>query len=287
MENCKMIKAYLFSFSENDCAADKWDYGLLKEIFDKYEIEQVKVTSLPQEERAIVVVPGPQNIKHEEYINQQIQNISRLVLFINGDEEGMFDINKIKHSNAEIWVQYPYAKHNHLNKLPIGTPKHIINNIPDYPIKKNDVYFSGQINHQRRKQVANIVDKIDNCTYTLTDGFAKGGDPKDYYKNMSESKIVLCPAGVATVDSFRLFESIEMLSLPIADQVNSRGETVEFYDYLFSGPTPMPKVYNWNNVVNLIPELIKDYPANMHRVVCWWIKYKRDLGIKIMEQVNE
>ena len=125
MEDYTMIKVYLLSFSENDCAADKWDYGLLKEIFTKYNIEQIKVTSLPQEERAIVVVPGPENIKHEEYINQEIQNISRLVLFINGDEEGRFDITKIKHPNAEIWVQYPYAKHSKLNKLPIGVPQHL------------------------------------------------------------------------------------------------------------------------------------------------------------------
>jgi hypothetical protein len=106
-----MIKVYLFSSSKKDCAADKWDYGLLKEIFTKYEIEQVKVTFLPKVERAFVVVPGPQNLGQEEYINQEIQNISRLVLFINGDEEGRFDISKIQHPNAEIWVQYPYAKH--------------------------------------------------------------------------------------------------------------------------------------------------------------------------------
>ena len=30
-----MIKTYLYSFNEQDCAADKWDYGLLKEIFDE------------------------------------------------------------------------------------------------------------------------------------------------------------------------------------------------------------------------------------------------------------
>jgi hypothetical protein len=66
MEGFKMIKTYLYSFSENDCAADKWDYGLLKEVFDKYEIEQIKVTSIPQTERAFVVVPGPQNLGQEE-----------------------------------------------------------------------------------------------------------------------------------------------------------------------------------------------------------------------------
>ncbi len=100
-------KAYLYSVKEEDCAADKWDYGLLKEIFNKYKIDEIKTTNLPKSERAFVVIPGPQNIGYEEQINEELKNISRLVLFINGDEEGKFDIRKINHSNAEIWVQYP------------------------------------------------------------------------------------------------------------------------------------------------------------------------------------
>jgi hypothetical protein len=68
-----LINAYLYSFNEQDCAADKWDYGLLKEIFDKYEINQVKVTSIPKEDRGFVVVPGPQNLGHEENVNKEIQ----------------------------------------------------------------------------------------------------------------------------------------------------------------------------------------------------------------------
>ena len=37
----------------------------------------------------------------------------------------------------------------------------------------------------------------------------------------------------------------------------------------------------------LVPELLNNYPDNMHQAVSWWIKHKRDLGIKIMRQVNE
>ena len=42
-----MVQTYLYSFNEQDCAADKWDYGLLKEIFDKYEVDHIKVPSIP------------------------------------------------------------------------------------------------------------------------------------------------------------------------------------------------------------------------------------------------
>ena len=142
-----MIKTYLYSFNKEDCAADKWDYGLLKEIFDKYNIQQIKVNALPIEDRAFVVIPGPQNIGHEKHIAKELQNISRLVLFITGDEEGVFDIDRINHPNAEIWIQYPHKKHEQYNKFPIGVPQHLKNNLPKnvnilLPIKVNRVSSS-------------------------------------------------------------------------------------------------------------------------------------------------
>ena len=45
-------------------------------------------------------------------------------------------------------------------------------------------------------------------------------------------------------------------------------------------------VSNWSELSSLVPKLLKEYPNNMHQLVAWWIKYKRDLGIKIMGQVN-
>jgi hypothetical protein len=282
-----MIKAYLLSFNEKDCAADKWDYGLLKEVFDKYEIEQIKVTSIPQTDRAFVVVPGPQNLGHEEDINAQIQNISRLVLFITGDEEAKFDITKINHPNAEIWIQYPQEKHKDYNKLPIGTPQHLKQLIPDYPIKNYDVYFSGQITHPRRQQIAKVLPNLPNTLYTLTAGFAQGGEPRDYYKALASAKIAPAPAGAVTIDSFRFFEAIEMLCLPIGDKINSKGDFTDFYNVMFEDEIPVSLVSNWAELHSLVPELLGQYPHNMHKVVCWWMKYKRDLGVKLMRQINE
>jgi hypothetical protein len=60
----------------------------------------------------------------------------------------------------------------------------------------------------------------------------------------------------------------------------------KFYKKMFGLEFPVESVDNWNNIEKLLPELLENYPNNMHRVVGWWIKYKRDLGIKIMEQLN-
>jgi hypothetical protein len=280
------IKTYLYSFNEEDCAADKWDYGLLKEMFDKYSIEQIKVNSLPIEERAFVVIPGPQNIGHEEDISKELKNISRLVLFITGDEEGVFGIDKINHPNAEVWIQYPHKKHEKYNKLPIGVPQHLKNNLPNYKTKTYDVFFGGQITHQRRQQLAEVMPSIENALYKPTDGFAKGDNPVDYYDNLMNSKIAPCPAGAVSIESFRLFEAIEMMTLPIADLVDSSGLKYNFYKNVFSELVPFPQTKYWSELPIIVLNLLEGYPKNMHNVVCWWIKYKRDLGIKLMEQVN-
>jgi hypothetical protein len=282
-----LINAYLYSFNEEDCAADKWDYGLLKEVFDKYSIDQIKVTSIPKVDRAFVVVPGPQNLGHEDDINKEIQNLSRLVLFITGDEESRFDISKINHPNAEIWVQYFNESNKQYNKLPIGVPQHLKQFIPDYPIKDYDLYFGGQITHSRRQQLAKAIKTMPNTLYKPTEGFAQGDQPIDYYRNLASARIAPAPSGAVTIDSFRFFEAIEMLCLPIGDSVDSKDRDIDFYNILFEENIPVSFVSNWADLRFLVPELLNQYPKNMHKVVCWWIKYKRDLGIKIMRQINE
>ena len=278
---------YLYSFNKEDCAADKWDYGLLKEIFDKHNIEQIKVNSLSITDRAFVVIPGPQNIGHEKHISKELQNISRLVLFITGDEEGVFDIDRIDHPNAEIWIQYPHKKHEAYNKLPVGVPQHLKNNLPNYKTKTYDLFFAGQITHQRRQQLAEAIALVNNALYKPTDGFARGDKPIYYYDNLASSKIAACPAGAVSIDSFRLYEAIEMMSLPIVDFIDSSGLEDDFYQRLFNEVVPFYKTKDWNELSNINLKLLETYPNNMHTVVCWWIKYKRDFGIKLMRQVNE
>ena len=280
------IKAYLYSHDGQDYASDKWDYGLLKEIFDKYKVDEIKVTSIPKTDRGFVVVPGPQNLGHEENVNAQIQNLLRVVLFITGDEEGRFDITKINHPNAEIWIQYPHEKHKNYNKLPIGVPQHLKKLVLKYPSKDNDLYFGGQITHSRRQQLAKAIQTMPNALFKPTAGFAQGDKPIDYYRTLASAKIAPVPSGAVVIDSFRFYEAIEMLCLPIADSIDPKGNSLNFYNYLFGYDIPVIHVSNWSELHKLTPKLLDQYPTNMHKIVTWWIKYKRDLGIRIMRQIN-
>ena len=281
-----MINAYLYSHDGKDYASDKWDYGLIKEIFDKYEINQIKVTKIPESERAFVVIPGPQTAGNENRLSNELSKISRVVLFINGDENARFDVDKISHPNIEIWIQYPHRKHSEYNKMPIGVPQHLKENAPEYKEKEYDVYFGGQITHQRRVELSHVMPTLKNSLYGPTEGFSQGDKPKDYYAKLASAKIAPCPSGAAVIDTFRFFESIELLTLPVADTINPKGIQTDFYKNMFGVNVPFNYVSNWNELNKLVPKLLDQYPNNMHQVVCWWIKQKRDLGIKIMRQIN-
>lgn len=280
-------KAYIFSINKLDSASEKWDYGLLKETFEKNNIEELVVDYIPKEERAFVVIPGQGNAGKEKEISKQLSRIKRVVLFITGDESGYFDARKISHPNISIWTQYPHEKDKDFNKFFIGVPKHLKSNLPEYPTKSYDLYFGGQITHQRRQELASAIHSIDNILYKPTSGFAQGDQPKDYYKYLASAKIAPAPAGAIVIDTFRFFEAIEMLCLPVGDQKNSKGEIDNYMKNIYPNNIPIPMIENWHTLKNIMPKLLENYPNNMHQAVCWWIKYKRDFSLKIMRHLYE
>ena len=251
-----MINAYLYSHDGQDYANDKWDYGLLKEIFDKHGVDQLRVTEIPSGDKAFVVIPGPQTAGNEELLSNELNKLSRVVLFINGDENARFDVSKIRHSNIEIWIQYPHEKHDQYNKMPIGVPQHLKDNVPEYKEKEYDVYFGGQITHSRRKELASVMPRLKNSLYGPTKGFSLGDKPKDYYAKLSSAKIAPCPSGAAVIDTFRFFEAIELLTLPIADKLDPSMTETGFYKKMFGPDFPVASVDNWNNIEKLLPELL-------------------------------
>ena len=281
-----MLKAYLYSDDGGDYSDNKWDYGLLKEIFDKNNIEQIRVTEIPFQERSFVIIPGAYCSGKEKKINNELSKIDRVVLFITGDECALFDVDKIKHKNISIWIQTPHPKHENYNRFFLGAASHIKNNIPEYTNKDIDVFFAGQITHQRRKELAKVMPAMKNALYCPTEGFAQGDPPSKYYKNMAASKVVPAPSGAAVIDNFRFFEALEMLALPVGDLKDASGRDTRYYEYVYGKNIPVPLTNDWKQLPKIMEEIMNDYPANMHRAVCWWLKYKRDFANKIMSDYH-
>ena len=281
------IIAYSLSDFADGYASEKWDFGLLHDTFARNSITVKDVKTLPRCDRAFVIVPGFEWSSHMDDLNRQLKKIKRVVLFITADEVGVMDVDKIQHPNIEIWVQYPYQKHRAYNLMPVGSPSQIHDLIPKEIIKDKTLFFSGQNTHPRRNQLISAIEKMDDSLYNATAGFTQGYPAKDYYAEMTKARIVPAPAGAASIDTFRFYEGLESLAIPIADEVSRRGDAYGFWDLVFN-EIPVPKANDWEkDLESIVKHLLGDYNKYMHRAVSWWIKYKRDFSLKVMEQINE
>ena len=104
-----------------------------------------------------------------------------------------------------------------------------------------------------------------------------------YYNKLCKARFAPAPSGAVIPDSFRLFEALECMAIPIADQMNPKGIVMEYWDWLFKEITPFPKTSNWfelNNIINSI-----DYNELIEKQTAWWIRWKRNFAYKVMGQL--
>ncbi len=287
------MKAYLLSLNPEANIANQWDFGFLKSFLDDNNFEIESVTALPKNDRAIVVIPARHNVDHIKQINKELNFIKHVVLFLMGDEEAEFPVEKIVHNSIHIWVQNPHlGKHDKYNKIGTGYPQHMSDILEAVvlPIKKNvDIFYAGQKTHQRREELSGQL-KTMHRKYNIesydTQGFTQGMNHLDYYMSMVGAKVAPAPSGAVIPDSFRLFEALECMCIPIADQRTAKGEVMEYWDWLFGEITPFPHITNWESLPAYMKEIKKDYPHNIHKQTAWWLMWKRNFKLKVLEQYN-
>jgi hypothetical protein len=283
-----MINVYFLSLNPEASALRQWDAGFMLDIFSDLDANIQEVSKIPNGDKAIVVIPARHHKGLEQQVRKQLDNLNSCVLFLLGDEEADFDIALVEHPKTHIWVQNPHMdKHDKYNRLGTGYPPHMKVDKLD---KTLDVYFAGQVTHVRRRELTDILIDMSMGTHkvlcTRTKGFTQGEKPEVYYQHMSRAKIVPAPSGAVIPDSFRLFEALEAMAIPIADEVSPTETLNGYWDWLFMGDTPFPKIVEWDRLFGLVPEILEDWPRNMHQQTAWWTRYKRNFKNKILEQLN-
>lgn len=294
----QMNKAYLLSLNTEANIAEQWDYGFLKSFI---EGKMWKPTNwkpftvqfcdkLPCTDRAIVVIPARHHKGLETLVDAQLKHIDRVVLFLMGDEEADFDIAKLSHENMSIWVQNPHVgKHDQYNKLGTGYPQHMTMYMPKEIHKQTDIFFAGQITHQRREELADILlnYELGDTTVKLvrTKGFTQGVPKEQYYEHMCDARIAPCPSGAVIPDSFRLFEALECMAIPVADEKLPSGEVQHYWDWLFGRTTPFPKATTWLALYDIVPNTLANYSELVQAQTAWYIKYKRDFAYKVLQEL--
>lgn len=279
-----------------------WDQGILEETFGRNGPflwhHQDNFDDLQENEGGVVILNGRTHTEDVEIINADLLKLHWVVLIITGDEEALFPIESIRHSLLRVWVQLPRMnRHNDVSyKLPNGPrpgTREILKKIGQQD-RNLDWFFCGQVNHERREQCVQELKYLKdsrespNGVYLTTDGFGKEVlSQEEYVAHLAKSKIVLCPSGIETPDTFRLYEALEAGCLPVVDAFATRNQSFGFWKYLFNDDAPFPIVDYWDKLPQLMPELLRDWPCNANKATAWWQNKKRDIHIKLIDDIKE
>lgn len=275
-----MLKVHFLSCNPESPAEGYWDQTLLKDI-----LAEPIFASIPDDRGAVVVIPGAYQGNFIKQINQELRQYEWVVLFVTSDEEGLFPIEKIKHPNIRIYIQYPkQGRHDKYNKFPLGYTADTRKNI-FLTVKDQDFFFSGQVTHDRRRDCVRMLKAMKGGTLMQSDGFAKGVDQARYMTLMCQAKTAPSPAGPISADSFRTYEALEAGTVPIADNISAKGDN-DYWDYLF-GSVPFPTINKYSDLPGYISDYTSQYPHANNVSQSWWIKKKRDLKLQIYADILE
>jgi hypothetical protein len=194
-----------------------------------------------------------------------------------------------------VWVQTPRpGVHDGDRFLPFGAPPGTTETLGalEAPLDRYDWSFSGQVNHNRRREAVealrSLTEDQDDLVYLLnpTRGFSRGLDRKDYLATLSETKVAPCPSGPHTPDTFRVWEALHAGCLPLVDEVcpDTGGG---FWEMLFQGPAPFPTVRHWAEAPDQVHALLDNWPVNATRCSAAWQRWQRDLKWRVADDIAD
>lgn len=259
------------SLKEDIPARGYWDQRLLEEIFEGQN--HIETNLVPNLDNLIVVIPGAYHGDKIHEINTQLQRVMECTVIITSDEENNFPLDKLEHGSMRLFANYYNSKYkNEINWLPIG-PANVF--ATDKIKKINNFVFSGQVTHEAREEYVKELRKRNDGQLIETDGFAKGLEPKEYFKLISTAKTVPSPAGNISPDAFRTYEAIHAGAVPVPTDP-------EFYNAVF-GSVPFPVIDKYEQVNGYIDDTLKRYPEINNETQAWWIRYKVNLKKKLLD----
>lgn len=262
------------------CNPERMSYSccnMLNEMFDLYGCEHFTTAEL---EGAVCVFHGG-NLQlngmgpiHASSINETINKMRWVVLISIGDESSEFPYHLLHHENMKLWVQTPLpttlADRYLIEGYPANTKRVEID-------KTLDFSFAGQITHARREAAWEAMCQCHSdegrSVMHRTQSFGAGLPQADYLKMLSRSKIVPCPSGPASPDTFRIWEALECGAIPIVDSQSLRDCTEGFWNTVLPSRC-LPMIGDWSMLPDMMDMLLRDY-EDWHRVTqAWWKMYK-------------
>lgn len=212
------------------------------------------------------------------------------VLLLTSDEESTFPWRDLQHQNCAVWVMTPrpelHAEHDRFlgEYWPPGTPEALRDCWGEADLRPLNWFFAGQVNHARRVLASEAMSSMDGGELVLTAGFTQGLDRAEYLRHMAEAKVIPCPSGPGTQDSFRVYEALEAGCVPVAD-VRTPDDRLGYWQLLLDGDPPFPTIDDWGDLPTITDRVLNDWPASANRCFAWWQQHKRSLAHRIVDDV--
>jgi hypothetical protein len=236
---------------------------------------------------AVVVIPARYHAHDVDDINAQLARLRWVLVILTSDEERLFPVEKLRHDNMVVWVQTPTIGDDEHSewRLPVGWPPQVpelLKNVPQ--VEREDWFFAGQVNNDRRKQCVETLRTMTGGTLIETPGFTQGLEPAEYVRRLAAAKIVPCPSGPQTVDTFRVWEALEAGCIPVVDARTPHADAKWYWGavaehWAFYG------VREWADFPEAARYLLRGWPAVGNRHFAGWQGYKRRLATRASETI--
>lgn len=255
---------------------------MLNEMFDLYNCEHKRYFDQYPTGGAVIVFHGANmNLCGGAHKAERMSTYAKKlpwVIFVSiGDESSEFPLHLLEHPNKKIWCQTP---------LPTTRASRYL--IEGYPANTKRVetprdlnwFFAGQVTHARRHACVDALiqyeSKMGGGVLIQTEGFCQGLPQTNYLAYMSRAKVVPCPSGPATPDTFRIWEALECGAIPIVDARALRDETEGFWDLVLPD-CPLPMIHDWNHLPDIMDVLLADYERVSRYTAYWWKSWKMQM----------
>jgi len=192
----------------------------------------------------------------------------------------------------------------HCHYLPLGVncPRDLFEQtaLSDRPYRWS---FAGQAKPSRHAMIETLAQRTDGHL-VINDHFNSGLSKPEYATLLSNTQIVLCPRGWASVESYRFYEALEAGAIPLVEDdggfglyrehctrsgswnalkggpkywydIAKRTRRPSYWRSAFGEDFPCPRIYKWENLPATLDEID---PAPLAATIRnWWTHYKRSL----------
>lgn len=274
-----------------------WDQAIAEDLLarSRHHLEEVEhLNQIPDGDGAIVLVPARFQDGDAGLLNEAIAPLPWVILILTSDEEASFPTAALDHPNLTLWVQYARpGRHDRARRLPLGPTSDTWQLVDVDPALADrrplDWSFAGQITHQRRVDAARAIVGHEHGLMVASSEFAGGFDQPTYLQTLASSKVVLAPSGPVSPDSFRLWEALEAVALPVVDARASHydpPEDVEYWPWLLEQDPPFPVIEDWDTIREVVDAELELWPANAVRAAAWWQAHKRTLARRLDDDIT-